>query len=378
MKLLTSNNNPIQCALHRPIGFGVALLAWLALSLTAIIVGCKSAPTPDVQSTAAAPEVSQVEVVAAVSHNLSTTDRLPAELIPWEQVAIYPKVQGYVEEIPVDRGSIVHLGQLLVRLSAPELLAQTAQAEATMAGDEATYRRLVKASETPGATSPNEVELARQAYKADRDRVRQLKSLAGYLEITAPFNGIISERNVHPGALVGPPGEPLVTTVPLLRLQQISHLRLVVPVPQADADAVAIGASVRFQVSAWPGRSFTATISRISHSVDPATRTMPVEADYYQQQYVLDPGMFVEVLWPVREASPSLFVPASAIIQAAGRVFVDIVERGIVRQIPVSIGRTMGDSVQVFGDLSVRDQVVARPSENLANGESVRAVLKPS
>ncbi len=358
--------------------FGSASVAWLALVLIVIIAACDSAPTSSPKAPATATAAPQVQVVAVISRKLSAIDRLPAELAPWEQVAIYPKVQGYVEEIQVDRGSMVRRGQLLVRLSAPELLAQTAQAEATMAGDEATYRRLVKASETPGATSENEVELAKQAYKADLDRVRQLKTLAGYLEITASFDGIISERNVHPGALVGPPSEPLTAAVPLLRLKQISHLRLVVPVPQADADAVAAGAKVQFEVNAWPGRSFTAAISRISHSVDPATRTMPVEADYYQEQDVLDPGMFVEVLWPVRETTPTLFVPPSTIIQTGGRVSVEIVEQGLVKQVAVSPGRSMDDLVQVFGNLKVGDEVVARPSADLTNGTPVHAIFKPS
>lgn len=292
---MSIGNAPYRNRQPPPIGSGIARAPWIPLLLVAIIAGCDSVPSGS-KAPGNPPTAPQVEVVPAVSRKLSTVDRLPAELMPWEQVAIYPKVQGYIEEIPVDRGSLVHRGQLLVRLSAPELLAQTAQAEATMAGDEATYRRLVNASQIPGATSENEVELAKQAYKADLDRVRQLKTLAGYLEITASFDGIISERNVHPGALVGPPSEPLTAAVPLLRLKQISHLRLVVPVPQADADAVAAGGKVQFEVNAWPGISFTAAISRISHSVDPATRTMPVEADYYQAQDVLDP-------WNVRRGS---------------------------------------------------------------------------
>ena len=346
---------------------------WLLVTLAIGLGGCNS--DSRAPSTASSPPaIPEVEVVSVISRNLSILDRLPAELAAWQQVAIYPKVQGFIEEVLVDRGSIVRKGQLLVRLSAPELLAQTAQAQATMAGDEATYRRLVKASETPGATSKNQVELAEQVYLADSERVRSLKALAGYLTITAPFDGIITERNVHPGALVGPPSQPLTTAMPLLRLQQVSHLRLVVPVPQADADAVDEGAQVKFQVRAWPGRYFTAVVSRISHSVDPATRTMPVEADYYQQQSLLDPGMFVEVLWPVRESAPSLFVPSSAIVQTATRTFVDLVEQGHIKQITVQPVRAMGDLLQVFGDLHPGDQVLLKGAQEITDGEQVTAV----
>ncbi len=322
--------------------------------------------------------VPAVNVVRVVSQQFSETERLPAELMPWQAVAIYPKVQGFVERINVDRGSIVRQGQILIELSAPELLAQTAQAEATMVGDEATYRRLLKASHTPGSVSANEVELAEQAYKSDQARVRSVETLSGYLIIRAPFSGVITERNVHPGALVGPPSEPLATAVPMLRLQQIDHLRLVVPVPQADADLIPQGGTVKFTVSAFPGRYFSGTISRISHAVNPATRTMPVEADVYQKQYLLDPGMFVEALWPVQSGTSSLFVPASAIIENAGRTSVDVVKQGVIRQTPVTTGRTTGTLIQVFGDLRAGNWVVSEPPEGLANGTTVRPVLKPS
>jgi membrane fusion protein (multidrug efflux system) len=316
--------------------------------------------------------VPSVDVVRVVSQQLLGTERLPAELTPWQVVAIYPKVQGFVERIDVDRGSTVREGQILAQLSAPELLAQTAQAQATTVGDQATYRRLLKASHTPGSVSANELELAEQAYKSDQERVRSLKTLAGYLTIRAPFSGIITERNVHPGAFVGPPSEPLAVAVPMLRLEQIDHLRLVVPVPQADADLIPEGGTVKFTSSAFPGRYFAGTISRISHALDPATRTMPVEADVYQKQHLLDPGMFVEALWPVETTTPSLFVPGSA-IGGGPNPFVESVSNGRVQRVSVTRGKVMGDLVRVFGQLAAGDLVMAKPSANLPDGERVRA-----
>lgn len=330
------------------------------------------------QANSAKTTLPAVDVVRVVSQRFSGTERLPAELMPWQAVAIYPKVQGFVERINVDRGSIVREGEILVQVSAPELLARTAQAEATMVGDQATYRRLLQASHTPGAVSANELELAAQAYKSDQERVRSLKTLAGYLVIRAPFSGVITERNVHPGALVGPPSEPLATAVPMLRLEQIDHLRLVVPVPQADADLIPEGGTVRFGVSAFPGRYFTGTISRISHALDPATRTMPVEADVYQKQYLLDPGMFVEALWPVQSAAPSLFVPSSA-IDGGPNPFVERVSNSQVQRVFVTRGKAMGALVQVFGQLRAGDLVVAEPPANLTDGERVWArIVGPS
>jgi membrane fusion protein, multidrug efflux system len=342
----------------------------VALLLALVVMGCNSsAPAND--SRQSVDPVPQVDVVQVVSQKLEATERLPAELAPWEQVAIYPKVQGFVEEIPVDRGSVVHSGQLLVRLSAPELGAQTAQARATLSGDKATFERLRVASRTPGAVSSNELELAEALFKADQQKVNSLQTLASYLVVVAPFDGIITERNVHPGALVGPPNEPLQSAVPMLRIEQVSHLRLTVPVPEADIGTIAEGTKVKFQVKAWPGRDFAGTISRVSHWVDTKTRTMAVEADVEQSQSALDPGMFVEVVWPLRRDSPSLFVPPSAVVDTSEATFVECVRQGKVERVPVHRGATMANLVEVFGSLNARDSVVVRGSEDLANGAHV-------
>ena len=338
-----------------------------ALLLALVVAGCNSsAPAND--SRQSADPVPQVDVVQVVSQKLEATERLPAELAPWEQVAIYPKVPGFVEEIPVDRGTIVRRGQLLVRLSAAELGAQTAQARATLSRDQATFDRLRVASRTPGAVSSNELELAQALFKADQQKVNSLQTLAGYLVVTAPFDGIITERNVHPGALVGPPNEPLQSAVPMLRIEQVSHLRLTVPVPEADVGAIAEGMKIKFQVRAWPGRDFAGTISRVSHWVDTKTRTMAVEADVEQSQSALDPGMFVEVVWPLRRNSPSLFVPASAVVDTAEATFVERVRQDKIERVPVHRGSTMGELVEVFGSLNPGDSVVVRGSEDLVNG----------
>jgi membrane fusion protein, multidrug efflux system len=342
----------------------------VALLLALVVAGCNGA-APANDSRRSIDPVPQVDVVQVVSQKLEATERLPAELAPWEQVAIYPKVQGFVEKIPVDRGSVVRRGQLLVRLSAPELEAQTAQARATLSGDKATFDRLRVASRTPGAVSSNELELAQALFKADQAKVNSLETLASYLVVVAPFDGIITERNVHPGALVGPPNEPLQSAVPILRIEQVAHLRLTVPVPEADVGTVAEGTKVKFQVKAWPGRDFAGTISRVSHWVDTKTRTMAVEADVEQSQSALDPGMFVEVVWPLRRDSPSLFVPPTAVVDTSEATFVECVRQGKVERVLVHRGATMGNLVEVFGSLNQEESVVVRGSEDLTNGAHV-------
>src|SRR5215472_7930420 len=343
---------------------------WLAAAMI-LLAGCDRSAAPRARPSGAADAPRQVEVVRAVLQKISLTEQLPAELVPWEVVAIYPKVRGFVAEIPVDRGSIVSRAQMLVRLTAPELAAQTAEAEATLRSDRSTYRRLRDASKTRGAVSENELEISRQTAAGTAERVRSLKSMADYLVIGAPFDGIITERNVHPGALVGPPAEPLTSAVPMLRIEQIAHLRLTVPVPEADAGAISEHDAVTFRVRAYPGRDFSGTVSRVSHWVNPGTRTMAVEADVRNDDRLLDPGMFAEVMWPVRRQTPSVMVPASAVVETPEGVFVETVAAGSVKRVPVQRGKASADLVEVFGDVKAGEMVIGRGSEDLAAGTRV-------
>ncbi|MGH9716798.1 MAG: efflux RND transporter periplasmic adaptor subunit, partial [Candidatus Acidiferrales bacterium] len=230
---------------------------------------------------------------------------LPGELQPYEAVSVYPKVTGFVKSIGVDRGSHVQEGQILAQLEAPEIVAQKAAAEAKLqsvqnqqieaqaklVGDQDTYQRLKNASATPGVISDNELEIAQKVAEADSAKEIELGNTAeaaraslhsaevmeSYLRIRAPFAGIVTQRNVHPGALVGPGGGG--NQVAMLRIEQISHLRLVVAVPEAYVAGVIPGAKVNFSVSAFPNQNFSGTVARVSDSLDSKTRTMPVELD---------------------------------------------------------------------------------------------------
>jgi len=190
-----------------------------------------------------------VEVAKVVSKKLAITVRMPGELQPYEGVAVYPKVTAFVDSIRVDRGSVVKAGQPMAQLAAPEIAAQRAEAqsklqgaeaqrgeaEAKLASDESTYQRLKAASTTPGVVAGNDLEVAQRAVEADRARVESvregaqaarsaLKSVSeieGYLQVRAPFDGVVTERNVHPGALVGPASGSGVG-VPIVRVEKTS------------------------------------------------------------------------------------------------------------------------------------------------------------
>src|SRR2546427_6245911 len=207
---------------------------------------------------AAAPLVAQapVEVVRVTAKSVERQVKLPGEFRPYLAVSLYAKVAGFVRRVDVDRGSTVRHGQLLATLEAPEMQAQIVEAEskaqaielqrteavAKLAGAQSTYDRLKAASATPGVVAENDVIVAQKtveaaqalarsyddSIKAAKAQAQAVRDLGQYLQIKAPFDGIIIERNVHPGALVGPG-----SGAPLFRLHQLSRLRLVVAVPGA-------------------------------------------------------------------------------------------------------------------------------------------------
>ena len=367
------------------------------------------------------------EMTAVVSKPVSRTINLPGEIQPFLNVALRARVAGYVDRVLVDRGSAVKEGDLLIELSAPEMKAQIAEAEskvqvaegdrqqaeaklaslestlasleATLASAQATYDRLKVASQTPGAISGNELDIALRSVEAQRAGVeaqrgsiqaqratieairngkaaaeatlRAVKEMEGYLRVTAPFNGVVTERIVHPGALVGPGSNE-----PLLVLQQISHLRVTVAVPEESVGGIAKGASVSFQVPAYSERNFSGTVSRAAQSIDPKTRTMAVELDVMNSDRSLVPGMYATVKWPVRRGQPSLYVPKTSVVTTTERTFVIREKNGKAEWVNVKKGAADGDLIEVIGPLQAGDKIVTRANDELREGAPLKSQSK--
>jgi membrane fusion protein (multidrug efflux system) len=339
------------------------------------------------------------ELVPVVSKPVSRTVELPGEFLPFLSVALHARVPGYVERVLVDRGSMVKQGDLLAEMSAPEMSAQIAEAEskvqayeadrlqaaAQLAAAQSTYEGLKKAAETPGAIAGNELIQAekqvdaakallnsrQQAGNAAESAVRSLRDLLAYLKISAPFEGVVTDRMVHPGALVGPGND-----VALLVIQQVSHLRLVVPVPEEDVSGITNGASVPFQVPAWPERTYSGTIARISRALDQKTRTMAVELDVMNRDGALAPGMYPTLKWPVRRSRPALFVPKTSVVTTTERTFVIRDRSGKAEWVDVKKGVTDGDLVEAIGDLKPGDRVVRRATDEIRDGTPIQSSAK--
>ena len=338
-----------------------------------------------------------VDVVPVAARALVRARTLPGEFLPYESVPLYARVSGFVDRVLVDRGSQVRRGQTLLVINAPEMLAQRAEAEAKLAAVKSqqgemqarvaaaqnTYDGLKAASATKGAVAANELVQAQKAVdavtaagaaleaqaRAAQSVVQTQQQLQAYLTVTAPFDGVITERNVHPGALVGPQGG--ASAPPLLRLENVKRLRLVVAVPEADVAAVVRGADLEFTVPAYPSAPFHGRVARLAQTVDPRTRTMAVELDVMNPAGKLAAGMYPEVKWPVRSSAQSLVVPKTSVVVTTERVFVIRVRGGRAEWVDVKRGVADKDAVEVLGNLKIGDEVVVRGSDELRDGTTI-------
>jgi RND family efflux transporter MFP subunit len=217
----------------------------------------------------------------------------------------------------------------------------------------------------------SQVMSADQNVEAARQALNGVAQMEGYLKVTAPFAGIVTERNVHPGAFVGP-NSGQGASVPIVRIMDNSRLRLIVPVPETYVAGVTQGTRMDFTVSGYPGDTFSGTVARIAHALDVTTRTMAVELDVNNRDGRLAPGTYCQVKWPVRRPGPSLLVPVASVASTTGRTFVVRVTDGRVEWIDVKTGITSGPLVEVFGNVKAGDQIVARGTDELRPGSAVR------
>ena len=347
------------------------ILSGAALLLTSKGHWADSAKSSQPAQPAQSRELRTVEVVPVQTRILNRKAKLPGELQPYLSVDLYPKVSGIVTWIGVDRGSEVNEGQVLARLMAPELATQRQEAEAKLLSDKMTFEHLRDAAATPGVVAPNDLDIAEKMVQGDRARVQSLRQMEAYLTILSPFDGRVTERNAHPGALLGPAQAAGPGNRPMLRVEQVARLRLIVPVPESYTDGLQEGMRVPFTVPAYPGEMFTGVIRRIAQSLDIKTRTMPVELDVDNSNRRLAPGMFPEVQWEIHRAHPTAFVPLHAVVTTTEQTFVIRITQNKAEWVQVTRGEAVGEMVEVFGDLRENDPVVLRATDELRAGTLV-------
>ncbi len=324
------------------------------------------------------------DVGEVVQKQLSSTINLPAELRPFEIVQLYPKVNGFISDVLVDRGSKVKKGQVLIRLEAPEIEQQYLAAKSkylqvysVFIASKDQYQRLLVTNKTAGTVSAYDLTLSRSKMLADSAAVegetatyKGLQATRNYLTVTAPFDGVITERNVHPGALVGPNAKT-DDNKPMLVLQQEARLRLVVHIPETYDNQLAEKSSLVFYVNTFPGKPFTGTISRTAGAVDEKYRSEAVEADISNRDFLLKPGMSAEVELPIRRTDFPMVVPNSAIVTSTEGKYVIRIENDKTQYVNVQEGNSQNDSTEVFGSLHAGDKIVVHANNEIREGLAI-------
>lgn len=369
------------------------------LSITAALTACSTASS-DNKTTAKEPEIQQIGVTTVQSLQPSKRVTLPGELKPWNRVNMYAKVKGFVRDVSVDRGTIVRKGQVLARLDAPEVISELSQAQAQVQAQESnlidqtararasklTYQRLLQTAKMEGAVSLNEIDQAEAKMQSDSAMVAMIRGniqaarsnyqakneLRQYLTITAPFDGIVIERNISPGALVGA-GD---SGKPLFVLEDSHTLRLTVAIPETFANQLPAKSSVSFTVNAMPDRRFNAKLARSAQSLVEANRAMMAEFDVPNASHELKAGMYADVQMPIERTAKTMFVPTTAVVSSSEKMFLIKVNDNRAQWVSVQKGNVLDSLVEVFGDVQPGMTIVKSASEEIRDGQEIKVVRR--
>lgn len=351
----------------------------VAISI-ATLSACSSGETANANRVPDNKKSLEVEIVYAISDRPVYSLSLPGELKPNEQVDIFPKAKGFIKQIFVDRGSKVKKGQLLAVLEAPEVSQQylSVQSDQRKLYEDYQYsrqafQRLNKAALKSGAVAEIELDRVRAKYRSDSAAYMAAKAktsasgqLEKYLRITSPFNGTIMDRNVSVGALVGENNQK-----PLFSLAQQDDLRLMVAIPEKHAQSMDSDTKVTFTVTGRPGKVYNSKLSRNSGLLDQTARAIMAEFDVENSAQTLKGGEYAQVNLKLQRPDSTLWVPATSLIHTQTGIFLLTLQNGKVQRVPVIEG-TRRDSLQeVFANISVKDQIVKKGSEELEEGTVV-------
>ncbi len=294
---------------------------------------------------------------------------LPATTLGFETANIYGRASGYITKRFVDIGSRVKAGDLLVEVTAPELDHQIAQAEATLAQVKATLAQTEANRDLARVTAERSAALAPQGaasrQQADNDRLASqeaqlmvLRQQKIYQQVVAPFDGVVTQRNIDIGSLVQADaggGTPLFAMVH-------SHvIRVQLYVPQDQAFGLMPGAAAVVRVPEIPGRALPGTVTRIADALQPGTRTLLTEIDVANDDGTLRPGIYCTVELKIPRRTPSLIVPSAAVIFNHAGLQVAVVEDGTAHLRKIEVVRDMGTEVEASDGVAAGQKVILNP-----------------
>jgi len=324
-----------------------------------------------------------VTVIHAKPSAATTALTLPATLQALQSAPIYARTSGYIRKWFVDIGDTVGRGQLLAVIDAPEVdqqLAaaradlQTARANQQLAATTATrwQTMLGKDAVSKQETDEKVGDLAAKSAVANaaRANVSRLQYQQGFTRLTAPFAGVVTTRSTDIGALVTAGS---AASAPLFTVSDVSKIRAFVKVPQAYSAQVHPGMEVQLSLPEYPGRTFKAVMTRSADAVDTSSGTVLVELLADNNDRALKPGAYSQATFPIGGAGTAVELPASAMIIGKNGTQVAVLDAGgKVRLKTVTIGRDLGDRVQISAGLTPADQVIDNPPDSIQSGDKVQ------
>jgi RND family efflux transporter MFP subunit len=358
--------------------------------------------------------VLSVTTMAPVRAAATTDLVLPGSIQAIQETAVYARVDGYLKRRLVDIGDHVQSGQVLAEIDTPELDQQLRQTEATLAQTRSTLEqtraalqhnqsqldynrttlsrwRTLKDRELVAQQDVDDREVQVKSAQADLDaaqanvaaaeanvtaneaNVRRIRELQSFQKVRAPFDGVITVRNVDAGVLIA--AGSAANNTPLFRMAQTESLRIIVNVPQTFMTSMAPGLGAELTVREFPQRAFNARVVSVSGALDPTSRTLLTEVQMPNQGGVLRPGMYAEVKFHLTRSDPPLMIPASALIVSFGQPRVATVgPDNRIRSHSVQLGRDYGTRIEIVDGLSEKDRLLVAPPDGLQDGTLVHPI----
>lgn len=390
-----------------------AALAFLCIAMA----GCGHSDSDAVKADASAPPV--VAVAKTERRDLARQTVLTAEFRPFQEVDVMAKVSGYIKTINVDVGDRVQKGQLLATLEIPEMNDDLTRAQATVSRSDAevaraqddirraesahkiahlTYERLASvAKNEPGMIAQQELDAAQskdleaeaqvsgaksnlntamQSAGISRAEQGKVKTMFDYTRVTAPFSGVVTKRFADTGSMIQAGTASQTQAMPVVRISENSHLRLIVPVPESAVPSIRLGESIEVRVPTLQ-RSFTGRVARFSDRVQQSTRTMDTEIDVPNPSLVLIPGMYAEVTLMLEKRDAAIAVPITALqrSEAGSAAVLVVTQQNRVETRAIKTGLETSRDAEVQSGLREGELVVIGNRSALRDGEAVRPKL---
>jgi len=326
------------------------------------------------------PTVALAKLIPGGAHQTLT---LPGNIQPFNRAAIFARVNGYVKSWDHDIGSSVKAGQVLATIDAPDLDQQLGQAKATLASVRANHQiasltanrnnillqKQIVAQQLADQTTAD--EKAKEAVvDANEANVRQLEAMQSFKTLAAPFDGVVTARNVELGMLINSGGG---SGQAIFEVSDLHRVRIFVQVPQSFTAGLAPGMKATFEMPQYPGVQFDATVSHISKSINASSHSMQVELQADNAAGKFFGGSYCNVHFQIPTDANLVKIPSTALItgnQGMQVATLDSNNKVVLKS--VKLGRDLGDSVEVITGLTPSDRIINSPPETLVTGDTVR------